>query len=174
MKALKKRNIVVLLVIVLSFVLVHIVQAGTGEPGSEANPLVTQDYVDAKFEELSEKFSELSTQYTELKIAYDTLSQQAGIGQGSSSLKFQVIELEAGKVMLLGESAEVVLRGGKATAISGELGGLADLSSGTGAEYGKGQDIPLNHLLLSSRNDGRGLKATIKAWILVKGDYTLQ
>lgn len=167
LRTIKKGNIILFLVLVFSFIIVHIVQAVSAEPGTDANPFVTQDYVDWKVDELSSK-------YTELKIAYDTMNQQIGSSQSGNASKFQVIELEAGKTLFLGESTEVVLRGGKATAIPGANGGLADLSSGTGAEYGKGQAVPLNHLLLSSRNDGRGMKATVKAWILVKGDYTVQ
>lgn len=165
--SIKKRNIIVFLALIFSFVAVHIVQAVTAEPGTDANPLVTQDYVDSKV-------NDISTKYTELKTSVDSLNQQVAAVQKASVPKFEVIELDAGKIMLLGDSTEIVLRGGKATAILGEKGGLADLSSGNGAEYGKGQAIPLNHLLLSSRNDGRGLKVTAKAWILVKGDYTIQ
>ncbi|MCX7710262.1 MAG: hypothetical protein N2484_10495 [Clostridia bacterium] len=167
LRNIKKRNVVIFLVLVFSFVVVHIVQAVTAEPGTDANPLVTQDYVDSKVNDLTSKV-------TEMKISVDALNQQMASIQKTSVPKFMVIELEAGKEMLLGESTEMVLRGGKAVAISGEKGGLADLSSGNGAEYGKGQAVPLNHLLLSSRNDGRGIKTTAKAWILVKGDYTIK
>ncbi len=159
-KYIKKSYIVVILVLMFSFVMVHMVQAGTAEPGTDANPLVGQDYVDSKIGELA--------------ASVDNLNKLVISLQKVQSPKFEVIELEPGKQMFLGDSTEIVLRGGKATAISGELGGLSDLTSGTGADIITGQTVPLNHLLLASRNDGRGIKITVKAWVLVKGDYSIQ
>ncbi len=50
----KKHVVVFVMVLVYSFVLIHIVQtvsAASAEPGTDANPLVAQDYVDAKITE---------------------------------------------------------------------------------------------------------------------------
>ncbi|GAE87367.1 hypothetical protein [Acetivibrio straminisolvens] len=60
-------------------------------------------------------------------------------------------------------------------AIGGEGGGLSDITSGTGADINTDDEVPLNHLLLVSRDDGRGLRVTSeKAWVLVKGPYTIE
>ncbi|NLM59144.1 MAG: hypothetical protein GX194_08535, partial [Clostridium sp.] len=88
--------------------------------------------------------------------------------------KFVPLELNKGQVLIAGESAEIILRGGKALAIGGEGGGLSDITSGSGADVNTDQEVPLNHLLLISRNDGRGIKVVSeKAWVLVKGPYTI-
>lgn len=166
-KSIKKGNIILLLVLVLSFVAVHVVQAVTAEPGSDANPLVSQDYVDAKINEVSAKINDL-------KAVVDNVNGLILALQKTQAPKFEVLEVEAGKEILLGESAEIILRGGKATAISGAKGGLADLTAGSAIDISTGQNIPLNHLLLSSRNDGRGIKTLSKSWILIKGEYTVK
>ncbi|MCX7841738.1 MAG: hypothetical protein N2489_01520 [Clostridia bacterium] len=179
-----KRHIALLLILLTllcSFFAIHMVQAVTGEPGTDANPLVSQDYVDTKLAELTTKLNELAAKNTELvakntelAASVDNLNKLVAAQQQAAAPKFEVIELEPGKTMLLGASTEIVLRGGKATAISGEKGGLSSLTAGTGVDIITGQPVPLNHLILSSRNDGRGIKATVKCWVLVKGEYTVK
>ena len=73
---------------------------------------------------------------------------------------------------MLGASAEVVIRTGGAVAIMGEFGGVIDLITGT--EYQVGDSAALNHLLLSSRNDGRGLRFNSDSYVLIKGSFELR
>lgn len=108
----------------------------------------------------------------------------AALGDGNSNdssegseanLLFQVIEAENGQRLICGASAEVILRAGSATVIAGINGdGLADLTSGV--DLVGGEEVPKQHHLLISRDDGRGLLITSEAtsYILIKGDYTLE
>lgn len=87
-------------------------------------------------------------------------------------IQVQVVELQAGQSLIAEGGAELVLRSGKATAIDSPQGGLADL---TGAvDLKAGADVPLNHLLLVPRTDGRGFKATTRAFAMVRGGYSVQ
>ncbi|HOM02311.1 MAG TPA: hypothetical protein PLH43_05725 [Acetivibrio sp.] len=151
------------LMLILSVAIIHIVQvvqaAVTAEPGSQEDPLVSQSYVDLKFQEMAKKLEEAEKRLEEI--------EKYG--------KFEALELTKGQVLIAGASAELILRGGKALAIGGEGGGLSDITSGTGADVNTDDEVPLNHLLLISRDDGRGLKVTSeKAWVLVKGPYTIE
>lgn len=202
-----KKIAISVLIITSSLVAVHIIQAATAEPGTDADPLVTKSYVDQKFEsfsgikDLDSKISALTTKNEEL--ATKDAEQTKKIEELTKALndlyekndeykikteeletrlqsietygKFVALELTADQKLMTGESAEIILRGGKAKAIGGEGGGLSDITSGTGADVNTDQDVPLNHLLLVSRDDGRGIKiVSKKAWVLVKGPYTIE
>jgi predicted RNase H-like nuclease (RuvC/YqgF family) len=202
-----KKIAISVLIITSSLVAVHIIQAATAEPGTDADPLVTKSYVDQKFEsfsgikDLDSKISALTTKNEEL--ATKDAEQTKKIEELTKALndlyekndeykimteeletrlesietygKFVALELTENQKLMTGESAEIILRGGKAKAIGGEGGGLSDITSGTGADVNTDQDVPLNHLLLVSRDDGRGIKiVSKKAWVLVKGPYTIE
>ncbi len=155
--------ITILITAVLTIFLVNIVQGVTGsgaEPGTEANPLVSKDYVDARIDELLRQIQAI---------------QQGG--NGGNAL-FQVVELSSGQQLIAGASTEIIVRSGTATAISGINGdGLSDLTTDdiTKGNLVTGQVIPPNHLILVARDDGRGLKAVSdKVFLLVKGPYTIK
>lgn len=103
-------------------------------------------------------------------------SEDSEGGSSHGAQLFEVIEAVGGQKLILGASAEVILRAGSATVISGVKGdGLADLTSGVDLQGGDA--VPKQHQLLSSRDDGRGLLITSTdaiSYILVKGDYTLE
>ncbi|HEX9060637.1 MAG TPA: hypothetical protein VF941_10700 [Clostridia bacterium] len=164
------KSVGLIFVLCLCFLAVHIVQAVTSDPGSEANPLVSQDYVDSKMNGLS---AATDAKINTISEKVEKLSQQAIDLSKTQASKFQVLELDAGKQLLAGDSTEIVLRSGKAAAVSGTNGGLIDLTDGSGVDLKAGQTMPLNHLILSARNDGRGFNMLSDSWVLVKGDYTL-
>ncbi|MDF2523406.1 MAG: hypothetical protein K0R31_1047 [Clostridiales bacterium] len=156
LRSLKKVHIAVILVVIISsFFVISRIQAVTAEPGTSGDPLVSQSYVDTKINELT--------------AIINGIKQQPG-GQ---SPKFEVLEaIEPGKQIICGASTEVVLRGGTATAIASAQGGISNLSSGK--DLKSGDTIPLNQLLLIPREDGRGIAITGKAWVMVKGQYTIK
>lgn len=81
-----------------------------------------------------------------------------------SFYKWQNVNLKAGQTATTDLSVELVALSGETEVISGEL---IDL---TAAQVLKpGDIIPLNHLILSPRSDGRGIKATRDSEILIKG-----
>ena len=86
---------------------------------------------------------------------------------------FTVLELTKGQKLFAGGGSEIILRGGTANAISGQFGGLADITSGK--DLNTGESLGLQHLLIASRDDGRGVVITSdQAWILIRGSYTLE
>jgi hypothetical protein len=89
--------------------------------------------------------------------------------------KFTILQLSAGQNLLTGESTEVILRSGDATSIAGQMGGLSDVTADTAGGLGTGNAIIRDHLIISARNDGRGIRITSDtAFLMVKGTYTLQ
>lgn len=166
------------------------------EPGSHEDPIVTKSYVDLELGKLSAEIntrllqiaSELKESKKDDSVAVDALAGKVfelamdvhnlnkQVEDLSKFARFKVVELEPGQIMTLGESAEIILRAGKALAIAGEKGdGLADITTdGVKNNLVTNDIVPLNHLLLISRDDGRGIRAVSKVWVLVKGDYTIE
>ncbi|MBP7175040.1 MAG: hypothetical protein KBA53_02330 [Thermoclostridium sp.] len=86
---------------------------------------------------------------------------------------FVVVEAAKGQKIILGSGAEVLVRSGQTKAIQGELGGLADATAA--ADLTEAALITNQHLLISSRNDGRGILVTSdKAFMLIRGSYTIE
>ena len=135
-----------------------------------------------KIDKLSKDVESLTEENASLRRSVAQLGASGGGGGGAagssgggtlgSSDKFSPIEVFTNQKITMGEGAEAVLRTGKALAIRGELGALLDLI--TGKELGAGENITPNHLIISSRNDLRGMRVTEDAWLLIKGAYEIR
>lgn len=130
------------------------------EPGSDRDPLVTMSYVDKKIEQIKYYIDEKTT---------------GSIGTISSN-EFLVVEIAKGQSIILGGGSEAILRSGEARAISRVLNGidngLADVTLGKDIQMN--ELVRENHLLLTPRDDGRGLKATKDSIFLIKGSYEVK
>jgi len=193
----KKVFLVLILGLIFSLSIGHIASGKTLEPGSEEDPLVSKSYVDYVIQKLEsninsrfnnlksldgdsgeskakdEVIEKMAEKIIELTRTVNSLTAQ--IKEQEKYLKYEVVEVEAGQKIIFKESSEVILRSGKALAIAGKNGdGLADITTDSDKNNLVTDDVvPPNHLLLVSRDDGRGLKAITKLYVLVKGSYTI-
>lgn len=190
------------IVVVISFLtilfIVHIVQAASAEPGTEEDPLVTKSYVD---DVLAQLMKELEGIKKENLLLRETVSKLSAVNSSQGDLGtdevlektstelneinnqlellkaghlFKVLELEAGQKLLAGDSAEIIVRLGRASAVASGSG-LIDISAGNIKDILSGQVIPNSHLLLAPVGDGRGIKAVSdKVIVLVRGKYTIE
>jgi len=110
-------------------------RAATIAPGSDADPLVTQSYVD---------------QLCSLVVV------QLGPGQR--------LEGSAG--------TEIIVRSGTARAVASASGGVCDVTGGK--DLAQGERVPLNHLLIVPRTDGRGISADTALFVMVRGPYVIK
>ncbi len=124
------------------------------EPGSESDPLVTLSYVNKNIEQIKA--------YVDEKLQ----------SKSSSNYELKIVELNKGQFLIAKAGTEIILRGGKATAIVSDLGGLQDITEGV--DIGQGAEIPSYHLLLVPRDDGRGVYCTSNAIFMVRGDYQIR
>jgi hypothetical protein len=85
---------------------------------------------------------------------------------------FLPVEVAAGKRLIGGAGAEIIVRSGEAAIVSNENNGVSDLT--LGLDLMTGESAQPNHLLLVPRDDGRGLAATTDLWVMVRGAYTIQ
>lgn len=86
-------------------------------------------------------------------------------------MSFKPLELAKGQSVYGGEGCEIIVRGGFVTVIAPK-DGVADITAGK--DLAQGFLAPTNHLLVISREDGRGVKAQETSWILVRGKYSVQ
>jgi len=199
LRSIGKKGLVFIAVIVLGIGLSGAAQAVTPEPGSDQNPLVTQDYVDskvndlantinghnakiadltqknadmaAKLAEMAQKNADMAAKLAEMTQKNTDMAVQIQMLQQQSE-KFTAIEIEAGKKVTFGAGAEFILRGGQAKAIGNYNAGLSDITSGKDLQTGAA--VLYNHLILVAKDDGRGISTASKTWILVKGSYTIK
>lgn len=156
--------------------------ASGNKPGSAADPLVSRSYVEELIEDLKNGWQSqvaglAEKTYVDQKIAAVAQNTGANVAnkeyvdqQIDKRMAFEVVDLPAGHRIIGSAGTEIVLRGGKAIAITSPQGGLLDATAGT--DIPQGANIPPNHLLVIPRSDGRGLLATADAILMVKGSFT--
>jgi hypothetical protein len=132
--------------------------AGQAAAGSAADPLITLSYLNSVLAEL------------------DLSGGSSGFPDSCDySGAYIVLELWRGqRLRAKTDSVELILRpGSEAVIISPhEIMGLADLTSGT--ELINGDSMPVNHVVLIPRADGRAVSVTSEvAYIMVRGDYEI-
>ncbi|QIB26943.1 hypothetical protein [Caloranaerobacter azorensis] len=193
LQKIKKRKTLVYAITVGTafFVFIGIGKAALNEPGTLEDPLVTQSYVEKRIEQvkyyIDQKIQEvygnvnlnttniqdLIKENQELKKRLLELEENKSKENINTAIpKLEVVELKNGQKLICKAGTEIILRGGKAKAIAGELGGLSDV---TGAvDIKMDQNIPPNHLLIVPRDDGRGVYVEKYAIFMVRGEYEIK
>lgn len=122
----------------------------TGAAGTDDDPLISLSYI------------------TNVVMPYI----DEAVSSGSSA--FEVVEVPKGKTVTLGESSEAILRSGDGTVVlsASSAGGFTDVTSGR--DTLSGEAVLANHHLICPRNDGRGIKAESKLYIMIKGAYDIR
>lgn len=152
--------------------------SGAGDkPGTADDPLVTKSYVDQQIKAITGGGGTPATTDIDLqKLKEEILKEiQAGSGSSSSvgsSLEVTVVELDPGQTLYAAPGTEVIVRNGKAIAVSSDDNGIPDVTSGK--DLSAGTVIELNHLLLFPR-EGRGIQSDTSnqtvIYVMVKGNY---
>ncbi len=117
--------------------------------GDDKDPLISKSYLDKKLEELEKKIDEKPS--------------------SSAGVKFAPIHFDSGETIIFKEGTEFILRSGEAKIIDPTKNGLADVTVGTNLVDGNA--LPIDHMLLCPRSDGRGVYCNTEIWIMIKGDY---
>ena len=142
-----------LLLLAVGFFLGQVAGASTNSPGSEGDPLVTVSWVEAR-------------------LAAFSKDGTSGSGAENQAFTYELITLPKGAKLLTGTGTEFILRSGKAKSIAGAGGGIADLTAGQ--DLTNNVAIIRNHLLLSPKEDGRGVLMETESIFLIRGAYTTE
>ena len=128
--------------------------------------------------QIDDKISQLQKQYVQTGIGDDVIQAAANLvidklngslGPGEGA-QWKVIKLVKGKVLTGKVGCELLLRFGSSVCVASGSPGLIDLSNG--CDLANGGILEANHLYLITV-DGRGIKATSDATLLVCGNYTV-
>jgi len=190
----QKKNIIYLSIIAALaglLILSHLQTIAYAGPGTVADPLVTQRYVNERIAELQAQITALQNQQggtgqpgtatltqaeRDALVADITMAVLAninalGLGQGQGvAVPFTPLFVPQGSTLIAEAGAEIVLRSGAANVIAGP-NGLVDVTAG--ADVANGQPVSRNHLMLVPATDGRGLSFVTDAWLMIKGGYTV-
>ncbi len=123
----------------------HIIAA----PGDADDPIITLSYIQS--------------------VLMPSITKQI---EEKTAPTFIVVNVEAGKSVICEAGTELILRKGKATVISTEKGGLANVTSGV--DLPDGTVLPANSLVIVPLADGRGVHADDDLILMIKGGYTVK
>ena len=159
------------------------------EPGSLEDPLVTKSYVEEKLSSfveeidfLTREIERVSKESQELEQIVELMERVDGLEKRVDDVSdispddfrntFEPILLKRGETIVAGDSTQIILRSGTARVVSALAGGLVDATSETNGDLAGTESVPLNHLLIVPRDDGRGIRITSgDAWVMVKGPF---
>ncbi|MCL2406509.1 MAG: hypothetical protein FWC95_01130 [Defluviitaleaceae bacterium] len=184
------RNILCIAIIALLFLTgSNALQATGAVPGSSGDPIVTQSFVLEQLAALrselvmlvstnlgqggQQQFNLTDTQRAQIvsdvvQIIQQQLQQQPP--QPQMAQTWQPVQLFWGQRLIGGEGAEIIVRSGVANAIVPGANGLSDVTAGVDIMSGQ---IPVNHMIIIPRSDGRGIVAQGEVWVLVRGPHLI-
>lgn len=137
-------------------------------PGDSNDPLVTLSYItDTLIPEIDARVDKRVAQKVD-----EALENHTPSSGGESSDGYILVNVKKNQRIIGGEGTEFVVRSGSGVIVATANGGLADLT--VGLDLPDGTEAPLNHLLLSPRNDSRGIKFTTNGIVLIRGKYTVK
>ena len=147
---------------------IRALSAGESSPGSSSDPVVTKGYVDRLIKELP-IHKKVAAQEEVIGFLKNQIEGLEGGTTGDNTYK--VVEVNPGEKLIGKQGTEIILRAGEGTAISSNLGGLQDVTQGVDITTGL---VPKYHLLITPRDDQRGVLVTKKATFMVRGGYTVE
>ena len=156
----QKRNFIypaIIAVLAGLLLLSHLSTPAIAQPGTAADPLVTQRYVDDRIAELQAQINALQ-------------GEQPSGTPGGQVVPFTPLLVPAGSSLIADAGVEIILRSGIATVIAGP-NGLVDVTAGRDIQ--NGETVNRNHLLLVPATDGRGLYFASDAWLMIKGGFVI-
>lgn len=153
----KHKLILGLEVLLASIILTTGATVFANQAGSEADPLVTKSYVDDKINKALETINSSSGNTDNVNI---------------NTISYTPVYATVGQTIYGKEGTEIILRSGKGIAVVPTAEGISNIT--TGQDLKNNASVGKNHLLITPRDDGRGIKVTENAWFLVKGDYSIK
>lgn len=157
---------ILIIAVILTFALTTVIFAS---PGDTNDPIVVLSYLNDRLESLIAKYS--LEDIEDIKDQVDELSNNSSTpgNGGGGSTALEIVEINAGEKLIAGAGAEIILRGGKATVIGSELGGLSNVT--LGKDFVSGMALVPNNLFIIPRDDGRGAYTDSYAIFMVRGSY---
>jgi len=156
---------ILIITVVLIFALTTVIFAA---PGDTSDPIVVLSYLNDRLTSLIKDYG--LEDIKDIKKQVNNLSEKTpSTGGTGTSSALEIVEINAGEKIIGGAGTELILRGGKATVVGSELGGLTNIT--LGKDFVSGMDVVANNLLIVPRDDGRGVYTNSYAIFMVRGSY---
>ena len=170
---------IVAIIFTFAFFVTHMENNISAQPGSETDPLVSRSYLEERLRNFSTSEYTLPDELLHFLIEDITNGVVAMLGGISpttppqDSMAYVPINVLQNQTLVGAEGTEIIVRGGNAVTFSMVADGLVNATTGT--ELFNGDNVPLNNILIVSRDDGRGVTVTSSnAWLLVRGDFEIR
>lgn len=157
---------ILIISVILIFALTTVIFAA---PGDTNDPIVVLSYLNDRLTSLIKEYNLGDIKALKEQVAELSGGSTGTTGTGSTSSPLVVVEINAGEKIIAGAGTELILRGGKATIIGSELGGLTNVT--LGKDFVSGMNVVPNNLLIVPRDDGRGVYTDSHATFMVRGTY---
>ncbi|MBQ4629489.1 MAG: hypothetical protein IJB70_00665 [Clostridia bacterium] len=141
--------------------------AGSADPGSVDDPLITKSYVDSIL--MPQVKSYVDTQIA--NVDFGSGSQDVQIPVASGSTVYNIVNVSKDQTIIGGKSCQMILRMGSGKIVATSKGGVCDVTAG--ADLQNGTAAPSNHLLIIPLDDGRGIKMSTDGIIMISGSYSV-
>lgn len=126
-----------------------------------------RDYVDRQLQAYAQ--GAVDPQLVE-QIAQTVVAELGGATFSGGSVQWSVIQVEAGKTITCGVGCQAILRTGAAVCVASGSPGLLDVSDAETLE--NGGNLIANHMYTVTVQ-GRGIRVTQNAALLISGDYSI-
>jgi len=140
-------------------------------PGGPGDPLVTQSYVNMRFNQLEQMIAAGGGQVNTDAIVSQVLADITTFFGDNLSATFVPVFVPAGSILFAGEGTEIIPRSGTVRAHVPGPDGIVNVT--LGQDMAHAAALSHNHLLIVPREDGRGILAVTDAWFIVKGSYRI-
>ena len=152
-----KKYIAIVIVTLLVIVGISVYAANTS-----SDPIISLSYFEKEMNNLKTELTQLIN------------SKVSGGGNSSTSTSsYEIVNIQKGKQVTFGESAEFIIRRGEATIVDpSNSNGIPNLT--LGKDDTNNAKAGLQQLYLVPRNDGRGIIAKTDLVIMVRGNYTVK
>jgi len=139
--------------------------------GSNEDPIVSLSYFNKRVAMINDV---LIQEIKELENRIETLeTMNLEISNSNYNVpKYKVVFVRKGDRISLNESTEIIIRSGEVYTIANIYGeGMADVT--VGRDLKDNEKILKNHLLITPRTDGRGIRCESDSYVMIKGNYEL-
>lgn len=167
----KKVFLILLLIAVVLFSSLTI----TAEPGDNDDPIVVLSYLEYRLNDLVNYVDRAITKQNETTsqqaIQIENINKKLETVNQSGGSVFEVVEINVGQKIIADAGAEIIIRSGEAFAIDNGIDGLSDITDAK--DLTQGTPVPLNHLIIVPRSDGRGIYVESNVFLMIRGSYTI-
>lgn len=148
--------------------------AAAGDPGSQADPLVTLSYLNGAYTGQVKALVDQTVNERKAEMEQSLKNILAGQGGAASSSSgvFAVVTLSQGQSLVGDVGCEVMLRVGSALCGASDSVGLVDTTAGS--VLGNGQALSPNHLYMITIAPRSVTAASGTVKVLARGPYTIQ